>query len=135
MTDTQKRPIEARGAAGASAEAAAGLTTGSPAATRPERITVEAPAAEIRGGTVIAKSLKAQGVEYAFGIVGYPIYGVASAIQKEGIQYFGFRNEQAASYAAGAVGYLTGRPGACVTVSSSATRRASDRLAIADVLP
>src|SRR6188508_1450147 len=101
-----------------SAEAAAGLTTTTTPAARPERVTVEsAPAAEIRGGTVIAKALKAQGVEYAFGIVGYPIYGVASAIQKEGIHYYGFRNEQAASYAAGAVGYLTGRPGACVTVS------------------
>src|SRR5688572_15185914 len=97
-----------------SAEAAAGPTTATAPATRTERVTVEsAPAAEIRGGSVIAKALKAQGVEYAFGIVGYPIYGVASAIQKEGIHYFGFRNEQAASYAAGAVGYLTGRPGAC----------------------
>lgn len=32
-------------------------------------------------------------------------------------QFFGFRNEQAASYAAGAVGYLTGYPGACLVVS------------------
>lgn len=35
----------------------------------------------------------------------------------EGIQYFGMRNEQSASYAAGAVGYLTGRPGVCLVVS------------------
>jgi 2-hydroxyacyl-CoA lyase 1 len=27
------------------------------------------------------------------------------------------RNEQAASYSAGAVGYMTGRPGACLVVS------------------
>jgi 2-hydroxyacyl-CoA lyase 1 len=113
MTETRERPIEARGA---TAEAAAGLSSATTVA-RQEPVTVSPPAAEIRGGTIIAKALKAQGVEYAFGIVGYPIYGVASAIQKEGIHYFGFRNEQAASYAAGAVGYLTGRPGACVTVS------------------
>ena len=31
-------------------------------------------------------------------------------------KYYGCRNEQAASYAAGAVGYLTGRPGACIVV-------------------
>lgn len=69
------------------------------------------------GATVIARALKQQGVDYLFGIVGFPVFGVARAAQKEGIKYLGFRNEQAASYAAGAVGYLTGRPGACLTVS------------------
>ncbi len=73
--------------------------------------------AALSGATVIARSLKAQGVEYMFGIVGFPVFGIARAAQKEGIHYFGFRNEQAASYAAGAVGYLTGRPGACLGVS------------------
>jgi 2-hydroxyacyl-CoA lyase 1 len=73
--------------------------------------------AEIRGATVIARSLKQQGVEYMFGIVGFPVVPIAAATQHEGIRYFGCRNEQAASYAAGAVGYLTGRPGACLAVS------------------
>jgi hypothetical protein len=31
-------------------------------------------------------------------------------------QFIGFRNEQAASYAATAYGYLTGRPGVCLVV-------------------
>lgn len=73
--------------------------------------------AEIDGNTLIARSLKAQGVEHMFGIVGFPVFGIAAAAQAEGIQFLGMRNEQAASYAAGAVGYLTGRPGACLTVS------------------
>jgi 2-hydroxyacyl-CoA lyase 1 len=73
--------------------------------------------AAIDGNTVIARSLKEQGVEKIFGIVGFPVFGIAQAAQKEGIQFIGMRNEQAASYAAGAVGYLTGRPGACLTVS------------------
>ena len=72
--------------------------------------------AEIDGATVIARSLKQQGVDYMFGVVGFPVQGIAAAAQREGIRYFGFHNEQAASYAAGAVGYLTGRPGACLTV-------------------
>jgi 2-hydroxyacyl-CoA lyase 1 len=42
---------------------------------------------------------------------------IAAAAQKEGITYVGMRNEQSASYAAQAVGYLTGRPGACLVVS------------------
>lgn len=73
--------------------------------------------ADLNGATVIARSLKQQGVEYMFGVVGFPVFGIASAAQREGIRYFGFRNEQAASYAAAAVGYLTGRPGACLAVS------------------
>jgi 2-hydroxyacyl-CoA lyase 1 len=73
--------------------------------------------AEISGATLIARSLKQQGVEYMFGIVGFPVFGIASAAQREGIKYIGMRNEQSASYAAAAVGYLTGRPGACLVVS------------------
>src|SRR5688572_25796047 len=73
--------------------------------------------AELDGATIIARSLKQQGVDYMFGIVGFPVFGIARAAQREGIRYFGFRNEQSASYAAGAVGYLTGRPGACLCVS------------------
>ena len=33
------------------------------------------------------------------------------ALQSAGINYYGFRNEQGASYAAGAVGYMTNIPG------------------------
>ena len=73
--------------------------------------------ATIDGNTLIARSLKKQGVDHMFGIVGFPVFGIAIAAQAEGIQFIGMRNEQAASYAAGAVGYLTGRPGACLTVS------------------
>jgi 2-hydroxyacyl-CoA lyase 1 len=73
--------------------------------------------AQIDGNTLIARSLKKQGVEHMFGIVGFPVFGIAAAAQAEGIQFIGMRNEQAASYAAGAVGYFTGRPGVCLTVS------------------
>ncbi|CAG8619394.1 8572_t:CDS:2 [Paraglomus brasilianum] len=69
------------------------------------------------GSKIIAKSLKAQGVTVAFGIVGIPVVEVAEAIIAEGIKFIGFRNEQSASYAAGAYGYLTGRPGVCLVVS------------------
>ncbi len=73
--------------------------------------------ATIDGATIVARSLKQQGVEYMFGVVGVPVIPIAFAAQREGIKYYGFRNEQAASYAAGAVGYLTGRPGVCLAVS------------------
>ena len=73
--------------------------------------------ATVNGATLMARSLKQQGVDYMFGIVGFPVQGVAAAAQSEGITYIGMRNEQAASYAAHAAGYLTGRPQACLTVS------------------
>ena len=73
--------------------------------------------AEVDGATLVARNLKQQGVEYMFGIVGFPVQPIAAAAQREGITYIGMRNEQSASYAAQAVGYLTGRPGACLVVS------------------
>lgn len=73
--------------------------------------------ANLSGAQIIAKSLKQQGVEYMFGIVGIPVIPISMAAQKEGIKFYGFRNEQSASYAAAAVGFLTGRPGACLGVS------------------
>ncbi|XP_012587650.1 PREDICTED: 2-hydroxyacyl-CoA lyase 1 isoform X1 [Condylura cristata] len=72
---------------------------------------------QVAGAKVIAQALKAQHVEYMFGIVGIPVIEIAAAAQEVGIRYVGMRNEQAACYAASAVGYLTGRPGACLVVS------------------
>ncbi|HQW52208.1 MAG TPA: thiamine pyrophosphate-binding protein, partial [Tepidiformaceae bacterium] len=72
---------------------------------------------QITGAQVVARALKQQGVEYMFGIVGIPVIPIAAFAQREGIKYYGFRNEQSASYAAAAVGYLTGRPGVCLGVS------------------
>ncbi|HYH49821.1 MAG TPA: oxalyl-CoA decarboxylase [Acidimicrobiia bacterium] len=72
---------------------------------------------DITGATVLARSLKQQGVDYMFGIVGFPVIPVANAAQREGITFIGMHNEQAAAYAAQAAGYLTGRPQSCLVVS------------------
>ncbi|XP_053077459.1 2-hydroxyacyl-CoA lyase 1 isoform X4 [Acinonyx jubatus] len=72
---------------------------------------------QVSGAEVIAQALKTQDVEYMFGIVGIPVTEIAVASQKMGIRYVGMRNEQAACYAASAIGYLTGRPGVCLVVS------------------
>lgn len=39
--------------------------------------------------------------------MGHPVIELALSFQSVGIQYLGFRNEQAACYAAQAYGYLT----------------------------
>ena len=72
---------------------------------------------EVDGATLVARSLKQQGIDHLFGVVGFPVTAIAAAAQKEGVAYLGVRNEQSAAYAAAAYGYLTGRPGACLTVT------------------
>ena len=71
----------------------------------------------ITGYEVVAKSLALQKLTHAFGIVGIPVIELGMALQANEIKYFGFRNEQAAAYAAGIIGYLTGRPGIALAVS------------------
>ncbi|XP_066440995.1 2-hydroxyacyl-CoA lyase 1 isoform X2 [Eleutherodactylus coqui] len=71
----------------------------------------------LTGAQIIAEALVAQNVKYMFGIVGIPVIEIAVAAQVAGIKYVGMRNEQAACYAASAVGYLTGRPAVCLVVS------------------
>src|SRR3989304_5666266 len=85
--------------------------------------------AQIDGATLVARSLKQQGIEYMFGIVGVPVVPIAFRCQMEGIKYYGMRHEQSASYAAQAVSYLTGRPGACLVVSGPGMTNALSGLA------
>lgn len=68
------------------------------------------------GAELIASTLKTQGVEVIFGIVGIPVVEVAEACVSAGIRFIGFRNEQSAAYAASVYGFLSGRPGVCLSV-------------------
>ena len=80
-------------------------------------MTAETATETTTGAALLAQSMKQQGVDYMFGVVGFPITSFAAEAQRAGITYIGMRNEQAASYAAQAAGYLTGRPQACAVVS------------------
>ena len=73
--------------------------------------------AEINGATIIARSLKEQGVKNMYGVVGIPVVGIAMAAQREGLRYVGMRHEMPAAYAAQASSYLGGRVGAALAVS------------------
>ena len=85
--------------------------------------------ATTNGASLIARSLKQQGVDYMFGIVGFPVVPISMAAQREGITFIGMRNEQAASYATQAAGYLLGRPQACLVVSGPGVIHALSGLA------
>jgi len=68
------------------------------------------------GARIIAQTLKNLGITVIFGLVGVPVSEIAEEAIEIGIRFIGFRNEQAASYAATAYGYLTGKPGVCLVV-------------------
>ncbi|XTI88803.1 hypothetical protein V2W45_1237216 [Cenococcum geophilum] len=68
------------------------------------------------GAALIARALRQLGIKVIFGLVGIPVVQIAEEAIALGIRFIAFRNEQAASYAATAYGYLTGRPGVCLVV-------------------
>jgi len=69
------------------------------------------------GFHLVVDSLKADDVDTIYGIVGIPITGPARIAQSSGIRYIGFRQETSAGNAAAAAGFLTQRPGVCLTTS------------------
>jgi acetolactate synthase-1/2/3 large subunit len=62
----------------------------------------------------IASTLKTAGVEYVFGHPGGEVVDLIEALANENIQFILTGHESAASFMAGAVGRLTGRPGVCL---------------------
>ena len=63
----------------------------------------------LEGYQILAESLARNGLKYMFGVVGIPVVEVAIAAQRCGIHYIGMRNEQAACYAAQAIGKITAK--------------------------
>ena len=73
---------------------------------------------QVTGMYILAKSLKRLGLMDVYGLVGIPVTEAAYAMQKIGMNYYGFRFEQQAGMAAATHGYLTKQPGVLLTVSS-----------------
>lgn len=67
---------------------------------------------------ILAEALKRLGLNDVYGLVGIPVTEAAYAMQKVGVNYYGFRFEQQAGMAAATHGYLTKQPGVLMTVSS-----------------
>jgi oxalyl-CoA decarboxylase len=84
-----------------------------------EHIGTSAQVAELIDGTsLLVDALRLNGVHTIYGVVGIPVTDVARVAQRNGIRYVGFRHEQAAGHAAAAAGFLTQRPGICLTTSA-----------------
>ncbi|MDE6165607.1 MAG: hypothetical protein K2F58_00740, partial [Muribaculaceae bacterium] len=67
---------------------------------------------------ILAKALKNIGIDAMYGLVGIPVTDFSYLCQEQGIRFVGFRHEQQAGMAAATHGYLTGKPGVLLTVSS-----------------
>src|SRR5246500_242975 len=70
------------------------------------------------GFHLVVDALQLNGVSTIYGLVGIPITDLARLAQASGIRYIGFRHEASAGNAAAAAGFLTKRPGICMTVSA-----------------
>ncbi len=70
------------------------------------------------GFHLVVESLKLNGIDTIYGVAGIPITDLARLVQAEGMRYLGFRHEQNAGNAAAIAGYLTQKPGICLTVSA-----------------
>ena len=73
---------------------------------------------QVTGMYILAESLRRLGLMDVYGLVGIPVTEAAFAMQKLGINYYGFRFEQQAGMAAATHCFLTKKPGVLLTVSS-----------------
>src|SRR5271163_3872978 len=70
------------------------------------------------GFHLVVDALKLNGLDTIYGVAGIPVTDLARLAQAEGIRYIGFHHEQSAGNAAAIAGYLTKKPGICLTVSA-----------------
>ena len=76
------------------------------------------PAAMTDGFHLVIDALKLNGIDTIFGVPGIPITDLTRMAQTEGMRVISFRHEQHAGNAAAAAGFLTQKPGICLTVSA-----------------
>jgi oxalyl-CoA decarboxylase len=72
----------------------------------------------IDGFHLVIDALKMNGIEHIYGLPGIPITDLTRMIQAEGMRMISFRHESNAGQAAAIAGFLTGKPGICLTVSA-----------------
>ncbi len=70
------------------------------------------------GFNLVIDALKLNGLDTIYGVPGIPITDFGRMAQAAGIRVLSFRHEQNAGYAASIAGFLTKKPGVCLTVSA-----------------
>jgi oxalyl-CoA decarboxylase len=70
------------------------------------------------GFHLVIDALKLNGITTIYGLPGIPITDLTRKAQGEGMRVISFRHEQNAGNAAAIAGFMTGKPGVCLTVSA-----------------
>ena len=70
------------------------------------------------GFSLVIDAMKLNGLTTIYGVPGIPITDLGRHAQAAGIRVLSFRHEQNAGYAAAIAGFLTKKPGVCLTVSA-----------------
>ncbi len=82
-------------------------------------MTTDAPSApQTDGFHLVIDALKLNGLNTIYGLPGIPITDLTRMAQAEGMRVISFRHEQNAGNAAAAAGFITQKPGICLTVSA-----------------
>src|SRR3974390_1177740 len=67
---------------------------------------------------LVINGLKLNGIDTIYGLPGIPISDLARRAWAAGMRVIAFRHEQSAGYAASIAGFMTQKPGVCLTVSA-----------------
>jgi oxalyl-CoA decarboxylase len=78
----------------------------------------EASQAQTDGFHLVIGALKMNGITTIYGVPGIPVTDLGRMAQAQGMRVISFRHEQNAGHAAGVAGFLTKKPGICLTVSA-----------------
>src|SRR5882762_7535094 len=70
------------------------------------------------GFHLVVDALKLNDLDTMFGVAGIPVTDLSRLAQAKGIRYIGFHHEQSAGNAAAIAGFITRKPGICLTVSA-----------------
>src|SRR3954470_13340417 len=89
--------------------------------------------ATIDGFQLVIDALKLNGIDTIYGLPGLPITDLTRRAQADGLRVLSFRHEQNAGYAASIAGFLTQKPGICLTVSAPGFLNGLNALAHATV--
>ena len=88
---------------------------------------------EIDGFQLVIDALKLNDIDTIFTLPGIPITDLTRRSQAGGLRVLAFRHEQNAGYAASIAGFLTQKPGVCITVSAPGFLNGLNALAHATV--
>jgi oxalyl-CoA decarboxylase len=101
--------------------------------TAEPQVATSSQAQTIDGFQLVIDALKLNGLDTIYALPGIPITDLTRRAQAAGLRVLSFRHEQNAGYAASIAGFLTQKPGICLTVSAPGFLNGLNALAHATV--